>query len=218
MEELRGGAFRREHAAFRMEIGNDGWLWPAGGPVIAAQEAITTRNLVGRELRHVLGDEVRRHMRFGMLVEQLPDPANRVTLDRDATDGLGLPRPAVHYDIAEYTLKGMAAAQEVAMTMFRSYGVDDRTDPAKNFGSVATYEGKQYVWDGAGHYAGTHLMGDDARTSVVDSRQRAWDQDNLHVVGAGSMPNMGTSNPTLTVAALAFRTAADIKEQPRGRR
>jgi choline dehydrogenase-like flavoprotein len=74
------------------------------------------------------------------------------------------------------------------------------------------------VWDGAGHYAGTHLMGADARTSVVDSHQRAWDQDNLHVVGAGSMPNMGTSNPTLTVAALAFRAAADIREQPRGRR
>jgi choline dehydrogenase-like flavoprotein len=32
------------------------------------------------------------------------------------------------------------------------------------------------------------------------------------------MPTMGTSNPTLTVAALAHRTARDVIENPNGRR
>ena len=63
---------------------------------------------------------------------------------------------------------------------------------------------------GAGHLCGTHRMGDDPATSVVDSEQRSWDHRNLFIVGAGSMPTIGTSNPTLTLAALACRTAAAI--------
>jgi choline dehydrogenase-like flavoprotein len=55
-------------------------------------------------------------------------------------------------------------------------------------------------------------MGDDAATSVVDPQQRSWDHENLYVVGAGSMPTIATSNPTLTLAALAFRSAAAVLE------
>jgi choline dehydrogenase-like flavoprotein len=59
-------------------------------------------------------------------------------------------------------------------------------------------------------------MGTSPEDSVVDSHQRSWQQDNLFLAGPGSMPCMGTSNPTLTVAALAFRTAADLVAQPEG--
>ena len=58
-----------------------------------------------------------------------------------------------------------------------------------------------------GHFAGTHVMGADRSTSVVDVDQRSWEHRNLFLVGSGSFPTMGTSNPTLTLAALALRTA-----------
>ena len=58
-----------------------------------------------------------------------------------------------------------------------------------------------------GHFAGTHVMGARPAESVVDTHQRSWDHRNLYVVGSGSFPTMGTSNPTLTMAALALRTA-----------
>jgi len=45
---------------------------------------------------------------------------------------------------------------------------------------------------------------------VVDDHQRSWDHQNLYLVGAGSMPSIGTSNTTLTLAALSFRTADHI--------
>jgi choline dehydrogenase-like flavoprotein len=57
-------------------------------------------------------------------------------------------------------------------------------------------------------------MGADADASVVDSHQRSWQHDNLFLAGPGSMPCMGTSNPTLTVAALAFRTARELIANP----
>jgi choline dehydrogenase-like flavoprotein len=74
------------------------------------------------------------------------------------------------------------------------------------------WNGRPYATLGAGHLCGTHRMGRDPSTSVVDSEQRSWDHRNLFVTGAGSMPTIGTSNPTLTLAALSCRTAAAILE------
>ena len=48
---------------------------------------------------------------------------------------------------------------------------------------------------------------------MVDADQRSWDHPNLFVVGCGSMPTIGTSNPTLTATALACRTAHAIAQQ-----
>jgi choline dehydrogenase-like flavoprotein len=54
-------------------------------------------------------------------------------------------------------------------------------------------------------------MGPDAERSVVDSYQRCWEHENLYLIGCGSMPTIATSNPSLTMAALAFRSAGAIR-------
>jgi glucose dehydrogenase len=43
--------------------------------------------------------------------------------------------------------------------------------------------------------------------------QRSWDHDNLYLVGSGTFPTAATANPTLTIAALALRTAKNIKDR-----
>ena len=48
------------------------------------------------------------------------------------------------------------------------------------------------------------------KTSVVDSCQRSHDHHNLYLVGSGTFPTVGTANPTLTLSALALRTAESI--------
>ena len=102
----------------------------------------------------------------------------------------------------------MAAASGVAAAMFGRAGIDDHTAPAAAAGALTvSYEGRSFHYHGMGHFAGTHRMGASAETSVVDADQRAWNHRNLFLVGAGSMPTMGTSNPTLTLAALTIRTA-----------
>jgi choline dehydrogenase-like flavoprotein len=58
-------------------------------------------------------------------------------------------------------------------------------------------------------------MGDDPGSSVVDVDQRSWEHRNLFLVGSGSFPTMGTSNPTLTMAALTLRTADRLTEELR---
>jgi choline dehydrogenase-like flavoprotein len=216
IEDLRGGPFRSDHAAFRIEVGNDGWIWPAGAPDTTAADAIG-EGLFGRAMRERLRDVIGRQVRLGCLIEQPPDPANRVTINRRDVDALGLPRPVITYSVDKYVFDGMAAAAPIARQIFAKAGIEDHTDPKKTFAFTSDHDGATFVWAGAGHFAGTHCMGDERSTSVVDSYQRSWEHDNLFLAGPGSMPCMGTSNPTLTVAALAFRTSRDLIHNPEQR-
>ena len=214
IDDLRGGAFRAQHAAFRFDIGNDGWRATTGAPDSTVAAAVTGQGLYGARLRGYLEETLPRHVRFSLAVEQLPSPANRVTIDPRYTDPLGNPRPVISYHIDDYTLAGMAAATGVAQQVFSQAGIEDRTDPASAawFPSVA-YDGQVFHYHGMGHFAGTHAMGGSAADSVVDADQRSWAHRNLFVVGSGSFPTMGTSNPTLTMAALSLRTAGRMIEE-----
>jgi len=211
LEDLRAGLFRARHAAFRFDIGNDGWRAATGAPDTAVLAAVTQQNLHGRALREQLASTLSRHVRFSLAVEQLPDPANRVTIDPSHPDPLGLPRPVISYHIDDYTKAGMAAATKVYKQIFERAGITDCTSPHEGswFPSV-TWGDEVFPYHGMGHFAGTHAMGASRHDSVVDSYQRSWDHRNLFLVGSGSFPTMGTSNPTLTLAALTIRTAEHL--------
>ena len=217
IEDLRGGAFRAEHAAFRFDIGNDGWRATTGAPDTTVAAAVAGMGLFGTRLRDHLAETLPRQVRFSVAVEQLRSPANSVSIDPRHVDPLGNPRPVLSYHLDDYTLAGMAAATEVYRQVFRRAGIQDRTDPEEGtwFPSVA-YDGQVFHYHGMGHLAGTHVMGASADDSVVDPDQRSWEQRNLYAVGAGSFPTMGTSNPTLTMAALTLRTAKNMVRELTG--
>jgi choline dehydrogenase-like flavoprotein len=211
IEDLRAGRFRSRHAAFRFDIGNDGWRAPTGAPDAAVADAVTKQRLFGKTLRDELASTLSRHVRFSLAIEQLPDAANSVSIDPRYLDPLGNPRPVIHYRIDDYTLAGMAAATRVYQEVFRRAHITDCTNfnesgwfPSVKSGDVV------YHYHGMGHFAGTHAMGKDPHGSVVDPNQRSWDHRNLYLVGSGSFPTMGTANPTLTLAALTIRTAEHL--------
>jgi glucose dehydrogenase len=170
--------------------------------------------LFGPDLAHKLNDLITRQLRIGFLVEQTPDPTNRVTLSAKFTDALGLPRPEISYDISDYTKQGIVAAFKMKNLVFDKLGAKDFTvraagDPT-GFDEVINGKPVQLAYGGAGHIMGTYRMGDDSKTSVVDSFQRTYDHNNLYLVGSGTFPTGGTANPTLTLSALAMRTADSI--------
>ncbi|MER6573816.1 GMC oxidoreductase, partial [Streptomyces sp. NPDC001093] len=82
-----------------------------------------------------------------------------------------------------------------------------------NFWGYTVHAGEGYEIRGGNHLAGTHTMGRDPATSVVNPDQRCWDHENLYLVGGGSMPTVGTSNVTLTIAALCLRSARGMLAQ-----
>lgn len=210
IEGLRYGQFRRDVAALRIEIGNDGWTWPADAPVSDVTNLVDAGNLWGAALRQRLAATVPRQLRFGMLVEQLPEWSNRVTIDPAWFDRMGNYRPVVSYNLSDYTRAGFALAKQVSDRIFRRAGIEDFTTYSPSDPGYFNYEGQGYVFQGAGHFMGTHCMGSARATSVVDRRQRAWDHENLYLVGCGNMVTGGTSNPTLTAAALSLWAAENM--------
>ncbi len=196
IENLRDGTFRSTRAAFRIEIGNDGWSWPVGYPNVYA-EVLIAQGLRGSKLRDALRESAARQFRLASLNEELPDPENRVTVAWDSRDAIGIPRPKIAYRVDDYTLLGMAEAQRVHDRIFDAVGV--------------TYRKHEESFQSAGHIIGTHRMGADPKTSVVDADCRSHDHPNLYLLGSGVFPSTGTANPTLTIAALALRSAAAIK-------
>jgi choline dehydrogenase-like flavoprotein len=234
--DLCDGPFRAKRAAFRVDIGNEGWNYVIAGSAFGADPHVTTLDFVngmntsslnkqefsqlkdnsalfGADLAHKLNDLISRQFRIGFLVEQTPDRDNRVTLSK-FTDGLGLPRPEISYDISDYTKQGIVAAFQMKNLIFNKLGAADFTERAENdpagFDEVIDGKPVKLTYGGAGHIMGTYRMGDNSKTSVVDSFQRSHDHRNLYLVGSGTFPTGGTANPTLTLSALALRSADSI--------
>jgi choline dehydrogenase-like flavoprotein len=229
IEDLRDGDFRKEQAAFRIEIGNEGWNFAIGGdPNITTLDFVNGLNnskvnknyetLFGDELVGRLNSILTRQFRLGFLVEQEPEEKNRVGLSA-YLDGMNLPRPEVYYSLSEYTLKGLAAAKQTADAIFARLNVTPYTFYDEDDPSVVELPPnpagiRQRVrFMGAGHIIGTYRMGDDPQKSVVDSYQRTHDHEHLYLIGSGVFPTSATGNPTLTIAALALRTAERILQK-----
>ena len=233
IESLRDGEFRKYRASFRMEIGNEGWNFSKGDPYTTTMDFIQGTNnsnvnpppggngqpvrLGGLKLVQQLNNIFTRQFRIACMFDQSPLAENRVTLDVDKAtgkpnnvDGLGLPRPKVEYGLDPYTMEGFRMAAYVCSKVYERMGATEFT---KNFVGGAgdfTYKGVNYHYYGAGHIVGTHRMGDDPNSSVVDASQRSHDVQNLWIVGSGSFPTVCTANPTLTLMGLAFKSARSI--------
>ena len=208
---FRDGSFRDRTAAFRLEIGNWGWNFAAGSPNSDVARMVEQENLYGSELRNKLYHDVQRQVRVGTLVEQLPRSTNRVTIDPAYRTPMGQFRPVISYDLDDYSRAGLAAANDTCAQIFQRLGIRNHTEYSPSDAGYFTYDGQGYTFFGAGHLVGTHRIGTDRHNSVTNDVMQAWDHDNLWLVGAGSMPTIATSNPTLTLSAMAFRAARAIR-------
>jgi choline dehydrogenase-like flavoprotein len=225
---MRDGAFRTNRAAFRTDVGNWGWGLADGAPYqdverlinpaafaslpadAPAASLVPAAPMFGDQLKQRVRSLARRQITLGFLMEQLPNAANRVTIDDTHRDALGLHKPIVHYDIDDYTRSGMATAYDFATALYKRIGAEEFTDHAAALGTDVKFGTKFFKYIGAGHIVGTHRMGCDRKSSVVDQNQCAWDHPNLYIVGCGSMPTTGTSNPTLTATALSILSAEHL--------
>jgi choline dehydrogenase-like flavoprotein len=200
IENFRDGSFRSQRSAFRMAIGEDGWSFPGTPPDVLATELIA-QGIRGKALVEQMNAQISRHVRFANLIEQMPDPENRIVPAFDMLDAIGIPRPRIHYQVDAFAREGMAEARRVSERVFQAMG------------AYHIEHGEDF--QGAGHVMGTYRMGDDPRTSVVNAEQRSHDHPNLFLLGSGVFPTVGTANPTLTIAALALSAAATIERDLR---
>jgi choline dehydrogenase-like flavoprotein len=149
-------------------------------------------DLWGSSLIDVL-DEYAHWGLLASLGEVLPNPENRVTLADGETDDHGVPIAHVRF----------------------SYGDNDRAliegiraDGARVMEAAGA---RELLFSGGNHHVlGTCRMGDDPQTSVVDADCRAHDLDNLWICDGSVFPTVGAVNPSLTIQAIATRTARRV--------
>ena len=142
IESLRDGAFRKDHAAMRIEIGNEGWNWPAGDPATTALDFICGANasgtnpgnqaLFGRALAVKLNELYTKQFRLGYLIEQTPEDdcfvsVDPSTKDPNQLDALGIPRPKITYNLSDYTKLGFVVARKTATAIFDAMGATEKT-------------------------------------------------------------------------------------------
>ena len=149
----------------------------------------------GAPLREHVQREFGRLMGIRVYCEQLPDPANAVTLDPLAKDYFGNPAPHIRYGIGSYEQQALREGEAVAARILQRLGAEEIRAQNPEVGA---------------HQLGTHRMGRDPGESVVDVNLRAHDVPNLYLVGGGCFVTGSSAYPTLTIAALAIRAAEHI--------
>ncbi|MFC7019291.1 MULTISPECIES: GMC family oxidoreductase [Haloarcula] len=135
--------------------------------------------------------------------EMLPRAENRVTLDRSTTDTYGRPVPSIELSDGDRERETMAYCLEVQADIMDALGAE--------ITGTLTLEDREM----SSHHMGTTRMGTDPQESVVDEYCRTHDLGNLWIASSSVFPTGGANNPTLTIAALALRTADVIDGQLR---
>jgi choline dehydrogenase-like flavoprotein len=145
-------------------------------------------------------------MDFWLTSEDLPDPDNRVTLDREGNIVLAY-RPN-----NETAHQRLTAKLEQLMKQQRKCGVHGHECHEGLF-SRNLFLGQRIPLAGVAHQNGTARFGRDPRDSVLDVNCRAHEVGNLYVVDASFFPSSAAVNPALTIMANALRVADHLKDR-----
>lgn len=139
------------------------------------------------------------------LMEQVPNPNSRVTLDTER-DRFGLRRLVLNWQLSDTDYKTMRtlaieAAKEMASTKVARVQLKDFVlDKTKKVGEVGPHC----------HQMGTTRMSESPKSGVVDKNLKVHGVSNLYVGGSSVFPTGGGCNPTFTVVMLALRLAEHI--------
>jgi choline dehydrogenase-like flavoprotein len=144
--------------------------------------------------------------------EQAPNPDSRVLLAEEA-DATGVPRVKLDWQLSDLDVHSVERLVATLGNEATRLGLGQVT-------TAPWLEERPRRWRtdslvsahpiGGYHHMGTTRMADDPRYGVTDAYGRVHGVDNLFVAGSSLFPTSGWANPTLTIVALALRTADHI--------
>ena len=144
-------------------------------------------------------DLMARHsLDFWLTSEDLPDPNNRVTLDRDGNI------------VLSYTPNNEAGHKRLIAKL--EYLLQ-HLDMHPHLVPRNLFVGNRIPLAGVAHQNGTVRFGRDPKTSALDATCKAHDLDNLYVVDGSFFPSSSAVNPALTIMANALRVGDHLRER-----
>jgi choline dehydrogenase-like flavoprotein len=143
---------------------------------------------------------------FWLTSEDLPDPSNRVTLDKQGNIVLSYtPNNVKAHDRLRAKLEGLMKQQ----TKCDMHGHDCH----QGLFARSLFIGERIPLAGVAHQNGTIRFGKDPKTSALDVNCRAHDVDNLYVVDGSFFVSSAAVNPALTIMANALRVGDHLAQR-----
>jgi choline dehydrogenase-like flavoprotein len=152
----------------------------------------------GKEFKNALRQNFTRSFEIFCHATSLPVESNSFSLDPDVKDAWGLPALRMTYKDHPNDLTMVKWMQDRAMEILDAAGAK-----TKWRGSI---EEQEFMV----HLLGTCRMGNDPKTSVINTDHRTHDVPNLFLCDGSSLVTSGRGQPTMTIQALAFRAADRI--------
>jgi choline dehydrogenase-like flavoprotein len=180
---------------FEYPMGNIQMIGKSLGPMYRGEQPLATALLPTGLLNDLAGHAVD----FWLSTEDLPDPENRVTVDR-----------AGHLTLS-YTPNNQVPKQKLydrLKSMLHHLGMHPEHLIPRNI-----YMKTDIPIAGCAHQAGTCRFGTNARTSVLDKNCKAHELDNLYVVDTSFFVSIGAVNPSLTAIANAIRVGDHLLQR-----
>ena len=135
---------------------------------------------------------------FWLTSEDLPDPNNRVTLNRDGNV------------VLSYTPNNDEGHKRLIRKLEHLL---QHLDMHPHLIPRNLFVGTRIPLAGVAHQNGTVRFGRDPKSSALDANCKAHEVDNLYVVDGGFFPSSGAVNPALTIMANALRVGDHILER-----
>ncbi|WP_354637885.1 GMC family oxidoreductase [Kitasatospora camelliae] len=200
--------FQKTLALHDWYLGADDWDYPLGGiQMLGKSDADQIHGEAPRWAGVVSPDmpfEVLAHhaVDFWLCGEDLPDPANRVTLDAEGNVHLALDE--------KNNTAGLKRLRHKLQGMLGKLGMHEH-----HLLPHSIYLHKGMPIGATAHQAGTVRFGTDPATSALDVHCKAHDLDNLYVVDTSFFPSIGAVNPSLTAIANALRVGDHLADRMR---
>ena len=141
---------------------------------------------------------------FWLTSEDLPDPNNRVTINREGEI------------VLTYTPNNLKAHEQLKAhlqkAMKHSCSLHGHECHQGLF-ARSLYVGQRIPLAGVAHQNGTIRFGRDPKTSALDVNCKAHDLDNLYVVDGSFFPSSAAVNPALTIMANALRVGDHLLQR-----
>jgi len=176
------------------------WDFPMGHiSFVGKMDAVTLSAGAPKLVPGMTLDIMARHsLDFWLTSEDLPDPNNRVTLDRSGT---------ICLTYKPNNEEGHKRLQAKLKSLLRAIDGMEHVIPRELF------VGQRIPLAGVAHQNGTIRFGNDPKTSALDPNCKAWELDNLYVVDGSFFPSSAAVNPALTIMANALRVGDRILER-----
>lgn len=168
-----------------------------GMPEIGSFQGTVARHEgYGLRLKTALRDEYGSFVGLSGRGEMIPNEHTYMDIDPDVVDRFGIPVPRFHFRWSEHEQKQVAHMQQTFTAIVQTMG-----------GKVVAQSRSISTGGTIIHEVGTIRMGADPKTSVLNRYSQAHDVKNLFVADAAPFVSNSDKNPTLTIVALAWRTA-----------